>query len=316
MADTTNNAEAQHSSPLQRGDHAQSGGQTLVGMIKDGRNARSALYTFRTSYAFSLCINDSDRPPAASLEAVLKGIPPVDAAVAEFNSMSNTEPPFRDVPSIIIAYLIRPELVPGGTEPDWMQYLSYFMRSQAVAGFGNLQDLHVLITRIVLPHAIIENRRHMEQLYTTFPDYPVQDRLRYDGWGETRRGQVNPAHIVIRPPIPIGPRPNLALSTVASIPQRAILRSFPTPDGAKFLEWLTSPQSTAEGAAIPVQMTHRSSELDGYLTESEEQIRRLNLGDLMRRTIRVLNIFWWIKENNRRFEGYRAQGWVGIGSEA
>lgn len=67
---------------------------------------------------------------------------------------------------------------------------------------------------------------------------------------------------------------------------------------------------------MPVQMTHRSSELDGYLTASEEEIRRLNLGDLLRRTIRVLNIFWWIKENNRRFEGYRKQEWAGIGAEA
>jgi hypothetical protein len=248
------------------------------------------------------------------LDNVVRQIPEMDFAMADFNSIAVSTAPFRDVPSIFVVHLNRPDL--SRPDPEWRHLLSFFVTPQAVHGFANLQDLYVLLVRVVLPNAIIKNRAYMLHLYTQYPGIPARNSLRYDGWGDTVKGKENPAHIQLVAPLQTGPRPNLDPMLRSNIPPRPIFRSRPTPDGAQFLHWLcTPPPPLIPGTPVPAQMMHRRSELDDHLCIPEVVLRALPLQDLMRRTIRALNIFWWLSGNNARFESYMLHDWAGVGVE-
>ena len=248
----------------------------------------------------------------AEVDDIIQSIPELGSAIADFNSVPAHLPPYRDVPSIIIRYLSLP-VDPSAQEPEWERLLLHFLTPQALRGFENLQDLFVFVVRIVLPNMIIKNRRYMRLFYEQYPESPVRNRLRYDGWSETERGQEDPTSTRYLVP------EDTPLSRTATINllQRPVMRSCPTPDGISFHHWLCTKPSPSRGHGnfAPRQMEHRHSELDAYLTMSEEGIRGMRLRGLLQSTIRVLQIFWWLACNNARFEHYIRAEWAGIARE-
>lgn len=242
-------------------------------------------------------------------------IPDVDFAIAEFNSVPAKAQPFRDTPTILLRIVKGPNL--SGPEPNWDALLYFFsVTSMAPLGLANLQDFYLLVVRVIIPKQTIINRKYMHEAYAQLKDLPVQCRVRYDGWGDTIGGQTDPASIPVTPSnLPAGaPTPNLALSMY--IAPRTIFRSRPTPNGLQFCKWLrTRPLELTPGAGVPSKIAHRVSELDHHLAYSEIQLRALNMEQLLRRTIRALNIFWWLAQNNDRLSRYKANQWVGITAE-
>jgi hypothetical protein len=171
--------------------------------------------------------------------------------------------------------------------------------------------LYLLLTRVVLPNLIIENRQYIHVMYSRYPHISANHPLRYDAWENSAESEQNLAHIQVIPPVQSDHdhRPNIPLGFAANIHPRPIFRSTPTPDGGRFLQWLNAnPQPLAPGHPVPAQMTHRASELDHHLAISELAIRGFQVGDLLRRTVRVLNIFWWLVRNNSEFEQRLRQG--------
>jgi hypothetical protein len=264
-----------------------------------------------------------DDDPLVGPDVLIKDLPLLGIALAEFNSVPFNTKPFRDIPSIILAHLNQPPLY--GPEPDWVALLSYFRTNQASHGFANLQDLHVFILRIVLPTAIRDNRRWMVKLYSWQMDLPVDCRLRYDAWNLSVKGRLHMAYIIIPDTLPFT---NITdgdfYKNHISIPNhqrqvhspRPIFRSAMVPDSAKFIQWLnTTPNPLHPGMLVPTQMIHRRSEIDEHMLTTEEAIRQLNMGDLLRKTTRILEIWWFVSHNNASLEYYAAHNWFGIEQE-
>lgn len=206
-------------------------------------------------------------------------------------------PPFRYLPSVYVASFTNPNL--SGPEPDWTNHLTYFLTPDAIHGPANLQDLYLLLTRVVLPRLIIENRQWMQRMYLRYPDLGLDHPLRYDAFPNSAAGQQPMANIQVFPRAQLDHRPNVPLSFVAHVSPRPILRTTPTPDGRRFVEWLnTTPQPLVPGGAVPPQMGHRASELDQHLGLTEVTIRGLQMGALIRGTSRALTIFWWLSQCN------------------
>lgn len=107
--------------------------------------------------------------------------------------------------------------------------------------------------------------------------------------------------------------PDLPLNATANIPCRSIFRSHPTPAGDVFLQWLCSlPLPLSATQPTPAQMCHHTSELDEHLVIPEEIVRKLCLGALVQRTIRALNIFWFLTLNNATLGWYSQHNWFGV----
>ncbi|KAF2243781.1 hypothetical protein BU26DRAFT_609109 [Trematosphaeria pertusa] len=213
----------------------------------------------------------------------------------DFNDMPRYQEPLRDVPSILLAHISRPDVY--AAEPDWTSLMGYFL-SKGRQGYGNLQDLYVFITRFVLPLTIIDNRKMVLDMYLARRDLPSNIRLRYDAWN------INDH---VRPDMEPVSFPAL------DIPVRSVVPSDPTPNGTDFLQWLNMPPNTP--LSVPVQLQHRRSQLDLYLNEHESVIRRIVPGALLLRTARVLHLFWWLAGNNARLRYYQQQDWVGVETE-
>lgn len=231
---------------------------------------------------------------ASYFEIVHHMIPDMDTAVADYNGVPFSHPPFRDTPSAILGILFRPDL--SKPEPTWNTLLHYFLTPSAKHGFSNLQDLFLFIIRVAIPNAVIYNRIRMIDFFNEFPQAPATIQFRYDGWDDTQQARIDPQKTQVTvPPRSMGdPRPNLPLNYSAHILERAIFRNRVTPSGVQFLEWLSIPIG-------PAQTKHRPGEIDNYLRFSESAVRGWIMEELMRHTIRVLGIFWWISHSNEKF---------------
>jgi hypothetical protein len=232
---------------------------------------------------------------ATHFENIRQIIPDMETAVADYNGVPFNSPPFRDTPSAILGNLFRPDL--SRPEPNWNTLLHYFLTPAAKHGFANLQDLFLFIVRVVVPNAIIQNRRMMIEYFSTFPHASSTIQVRSDMWDNTQQAQMGIQNIQVTAPLPSAtdPRPNLPLNYSTQILDRSIFRNRMTPNGAQFLEWLV----TSVG---PGQATHRPGEIDQYLGIAESTIRGWTMEDLMRHTIRALSIFWWVNQCNDRFQ--------------
>jgi hypothetical protein len=250
---------------------------------------------------------------------LIADIPDMDAAAADFNSVPGGVPPFRDVPSVLIGHLNRPNLT--GPEPDWDSLLWYFVTKHATRGFSNLQDLQIFIVRIVLPRAVMMNREFMQEMYTRFPGLPLNCRLRFDSF--TAPDNINIAALANQmsgPHLHPDQRNNaqnvIPLNGTLDIPTRPIFRSQQNPNGTNFRQWLhLRPNPLVANGPVPGQLAHRPSELDQYLDVEETRVRSAPMEHLLRRTIRALNIFWYLAVNNAKFQQYKNQDWAGIQAE-
>lgn len=258
--------------------------------------------------------NPGPGPAQLPLSLVPNLIPDIGRAVGDFNSVPRADPPYRDPQSFIIAALTNPDV--NGREPDWGYYLTYHLTPNAIEGPANLQDLYLLITRFVLPRLIIENRRFQHVMYLRFPHLQVDHPLRYDSFGLTAEGQVPLNAILVTPRAPeVGDyRPNIPLNYVATVNVRPILRTTPTPDGSRFVEWLNSnPPPLSTAPFVPDQVHHRPSELDNHLAFPEATLRALPMGQLIQMTIRVLSIFWFLSQRNAQLGSHLAGPGFGPG---
>ncbi|KAF2260551.1 hypothetical protein CC78DRAFT_547392 [Lojkania enalia] len=243
-----------------------------------------------------------------SPDQLLSQIPAMDWAMAEFNSQPSSRLPFRDVPSLLHTTILRP-CVAEQVEPDWQQLLSYFRSPQARDGIANLQDLYILLTRVALPNTIIINRRLMLCLYMAKLDLGDRLGLRYDIWSLTPGGRSNPGDISL-------PSPGIPNPQFPNVPSRAIFAGLPTPDGSRFVHWLNQgPDLPPAHNSLPAQMQHHLGELDQYLVDEESLIRAMVPDNLLRRTARVLRIYWWVTWCNVRLTEYRGNFWVGLENE-
>jgi len=198
----------------------------------------------------------------------------------------------------LIAHIGNPNLT--AQEPDWERLLQYFSLGSANNGFGNLQDLYVFLTRVVVPNAIIANRRLLIELYTARRTLSPHLHLRYDAC----------------PTFGGVPLTSELLMATVNTPPCAVMATVPTPNGADFLAWLDAvPFVPPELRPVPVQLRHRRSHLDGYMNEDERHVRKVVPGSLAKRTAKVFHIFWWLTFANKRLNQYKGVGWIDIERE-
>ncbi|KAF2465648.1 uncharacterized protein BDR25DRAFT_318489 [Lindgomyces ingoldianus] len=249
------------------------------------------------------------RVPIDIEDTAIALIPTSDIAIPDFNSVPFKTQPWRDVPSIIITHLQIPNPL-SPPDPNWESLLRFFLTPQPNVpishGHGNLQDLYMLVTRIVIPNLIITNRVHIWDMYLTRGNLTTRCLLRYDAWDFLPRYQQQSPAVT---------KPRLYGDRTGN--PRAILRSYVTPDGDAFLAWLNAapqlPPQWPVNTPIPSQMAHHPSvELDVYLHDSEDWIRGMDPRILLQRLERVLEMFWWLASNNARLEQFRAARWEGV----
>ncbi|KAF2791940.1 hypothetical protein K505DRAFT_376402 [Melanomma pulvis-pyrius CBS 109.77] len=286
---------SQSQSQSQYQDHPQYSGQVSPMLMPPATPSMGSIgdtsYTFGKAYNKQQAIGNPDD--------LIRQIPEMDFAVADFNSVTMNAPPFRDIPSVLIAHLNRPNV--ADAEPGWELLLRYFLGSQAHHGHGNLQDLYIFITRVALPNIIITNRRLLLAMYLARGDLPPECRLRYDS--------------ICAMGAPTLPTTTTAPSNLPTTPTRPIFRSRPTPNGADFLAWLQMPPSMQNDAPAPPQMAHRESGLDAYLIDDETAVRGLQAPVLLARTAEALRVWWWIVGATRRLEGFERVGWRWVEGE-
>ncbi|KAL5395084.1 hypothetical protein PMIN06_006481 [Paraphaeosphaeria minitans] len=231
---------------------------------------------------------------------LIQDIPSPEKAVSEFQSVPFAHPPQRDVPSIIIAHISKPQT--SNAEPDWIPLMNYFQGNRCLDGTGNLQDLYVFMTRLILPNAIIHNRRLLHELYMEKRTLSPNLRFRYDYW-HTQASTYTPLAAEAFEPVP-------------SRPTRSVLRSVPTPSGQNLLHWLSLALNTPpHKQPCPDQLVHRPCHLDAYLDEDEGLVRRMRPEALLQRTAKVLSLFWWVAAQNAWLEMYEGTGWAWIEKE-
>jgi hypothetical protein len=229
------------------------------------------------------------------LDDLLNEIPFHEKAVAEFNSNTPGVPPFRDIPSSLIAALSNP--VPG-PEPDWRAMITgHFPTANAIRPMSNLQDLYLWVTRVGIPNAVIDNRRFLLNYYVRNPNASMNLRLRYDALPS------------INTYVPIAREPRASPSD--TIQNHSIFRDYPTPSGARFAQWLATPIHVPVPRNLPSQMYHQRSFLDGFLAEDEAAVRQVAGGALVDRTVGVLKLFWEMWMRNRGLQEFQDRGWVG-----
>lgn len=229
---------------------------------------------------------------AGAREDLIRDIPYLEHAMGDFNSVPWNLPPYRNVPSVLLFHLSNPNT--SSPEPHWEALLGFFGPDDHQ--FGNLQDLYMFLTRIVIPNAIMDNRWFLFHLYSSNAQAPARIRLRYDAW--TGDSYMSPAAL-----------PQTALKFNV----RSILRTTPTPNGINFMVWLNTPLNAP--SPVVQRMRHVQTELDYYLSDAEDAIRRIDYATLGLRTVWLLRIFWWLAGNNARLRQYKNQNWVGIGQE-
>ncbi|KAF2110612.1 hypothetical protein BDV96DRAFT_583438 [Lophiotrema nucula] len=162
------------------------------------------------------------------------------------------------------------------------------------------------MVRVMLPNAIIRNRRAMLHLFLARPDLPQTIKLRFDAWdfsplGRTPIGEINPEQTSGFP---------LIKRT------RPIFTSRLTPNGDLFAQWLNTNLAIPPGQQYPWQMpTRQGSELWSYIADDEGTMRGLSDDRLMRRLTRVMRMFWWISWNNAQLVRYYDHNWAGIDAE-
>ncbi|KAF2449355.1 hypothetical protein P171DRAFT_469425 [Karstenula rhodostoma CBS 690.94] len=253
---------------------------------------------------------------------LIRDIPFPEKAISDFQSVPFAQPPRRDVPSIIIAHISNPQT--SNTEPDWIVLMNHFKESRCLDGVGNCQDLYVFMTRLVMPNAIIDNRRLLHELYMEKRTLSPDVRFRYVSfWPSFTRPVLTLANAVLPSydywhthATSYTPPSAEPLEAVQSRPTRPVLRSVPTPSGQNFLQWLSMPMNTpADKQLCPNQLVHRPCHLDAYLNEDEGHVRRIRPEALLQRTAKVLSLFWWLKAQNAWLKAYEGAGWVGIESQ-
>ncbi|KAH5405252.1 hypothetical protein HBI88_235410 [Parastagonospora nodorum] len=227
---------------------------------------------------------------------LLKFIPDHVQAVADFDSSGPHRIHNRDMCSMIVKYLANPAA--SDNEPTWgMLLYDHLSAPSTLAPEMNLQDLYIWVTRVGLPNAIIDNRRFLLHYYLSEPSASASLPVRYDNQ-----------------------EPLAAYTPVAALPMTArpernhqIFRAYPTPNGARFVQWLATPILGPEGRygrlEMPEQMEHRVSMLDGYLNEHETVVRRVESRAMLKRTVGVLGLLWEVWRRNRVLLEGQDGGW-------
>jgi len=227
---------------------------------------------------------------------LLQFIPDHTQAIADFDSGGPNRIHNRDMCSMIIKYLTSPASCDN--EPAWGILLhDHLFAPPTLAPVMNLQDLYIWVTRVGLPNAIIDNRRFLLHYYLSKPAASASLSVRYDN-------QEPPAAHTAIASLPMTARPER---------NHAIFRAYPTPNGARFVQWLISPILGPQGHhgrhEMPAQMQHRVSMLDGYLNEDETVIRRVEGGAMLERTVGVLRLLWEMWRRNRVLLEGQQGGW-------
>ncbi|KAF9741349.1 hypothetical protein PMIN01_00888 [Paraphaeosphaeria minitans] len=274
---------------------------------------------------------------------LIQDIPSPEKAVSEFQSVPFAhvtkitnppriptdhlvQPPQRDVPSIIIAHISKPQT--SNAEPDWIPLMNYFQGNRCLDGTGNLQDLNTTNSG---PHQIcLHDAPHPPQRHHPQPPPPPR----------TLHGEADP---LAQPALPASSLPSAtapladlfprydywhtqastytplaaeAFEPVPSRPTRSVLRSVPTPSGQNLLHWLSLALNTPpHKQPCPDQLVHRPCHLDAYLDEDEGLVRRMRPEALLQRTAKVLSLFWWVAAQNAWLEMYEGTGWAWIEKE-
>jgi hypothetical protein len=230
---------------------------------------------------------------------LINEIPFHEKAIAEFNSNTPDVPPFRDIPSNIIAGLSNP--VPG-SEPDWRaMIIGHFPTANAIRPVSNLQDLYFWVTRVGIPNAVIDNRRFLLHYFLRNPHVSTNLSLRYDAMPSADTY------------VPLYHEPQA--SPQNTVQNHSVFRDYPTPDGARFTQWMTTPIHVPVAYDLPSQMQHRRSFLDGFFAEGEAAVRQLAPVALIDRTVGVLRLFWELWMRNRELKRLQDGDWEGIEDE-
>ncbi|KAF2830399.1 hypothetical protein CC86DRAFT_463708 [Ophiobolus disseminans] len=230
--------------------------------------------------------------PGYHPDDLLNQIPKPIPAVNHF-----TVPPYRSIPPDLITAITTPP--PTLTEePDWSSLLSYFASPHANHGLTNLQDLYLWLTRVGISNAVIDNRRFLLHFYMRNTHASPNVDLRYDTYSTPE--EYIPLTNEARPSAPY------------LVPNHHVFEFFQTPDGRRFAQWLRNNVYVPAPGQMPVQLRHRVSVLDGYLDENETAVRQVDGRALVKRTVRVLKMYWWLWGTLRVLQAWQERGWVGM----
>ncbi|KAF2003621.1 hypothetical protein P154DRAFT_519853 [Amniculicola lignicola CBS 123094] len=209
-------------------------------------------------------------------------------------------------------------LLAGASQPVWDGFLQYFFRQiprPHPRGILNLQNLHLLLIRVLLPWAIIRNRELVLEMYLAAPTLSQRVSLRYDAWPDSYMGQM-----------PFEPRRfPVEFSDERAQGYRPVFLwpPIPMPPPEPFLQWLNAPaipppilpyNPFTDRVVVPA-FVHRPSEIDIYLADREPEIRGMTPDTayiLRPRVLRVLQIYWFVCTNNSELEKLKKGGWEGV----
>lgn len=177
--------------------------------------------------------------------------------------------------------------------------LNHLQMPNAIQPLANLQDLYLWLVRVGIPNAVIDNRRFLLHFYSRNPTASRQTPLRYDGQAP------------IQNYIPLA---NVTQTSAPNaIPNHSVFHGYSTPNETRFTQWLRTAIHVPAGRQVPVQMQHQQTQLDGFLTENETEIRQVEPTALLERTVTLLGIYWWLWMRNRRLADLQQSGWEGMG---
>jgi hypothetical protein len=206
---------------------------------------------------------------------------------------------FRDIPSNLIAALTNP--VPG-PEPNWRaMVIGHFPTANAIQPVSNLRDLYLWVTRVGIPNAVIDNRRFLLNYFMYNPNASMNLPLRYDALPSTDTY------------VPLFREPHVVPPN--TILNHSVFRDYPTPDGARFAQWLTTPIHLPVLRNLPSQMYHQRSFLDGFLVEDEASVRQVASGALVNRAVGVLRLFWELWTRNMKLQRLQDGDWEDMKDE-
>jgi hypothetical protein len=179
--------------------------------------------------------------------------------------------------------------------------IGHFPTANAIQPVSNLQDLYLWVTRAGIPNAVIDNRRFLLNYFMCNPNASMNLPLRYDALPSTDTY------------VPLFREPHVV--TPNTISNHSVFRDYPTPDGARFAQWLTTPIHVPVLRNLPSQMYHQRSFLDGFLVEDEASVRQVASGALVNRTVGVLRLFWELWTRNRKLQGLQDGDWEDMKDE-
>lgn len=179
-----------------------------------------------------------------------------------------------------------------------------------------LEDLFFLVTRLLLPEQIAQNRKLMARMYEAKRTQSIRTILRYDMMLEWTKRSGNHYAIVESRPLP------KSEETVAPIGSELLVAYQRRQPGRVPLcenVWPTLLAGPREGWGTfkrAEAMKHHVTELDKLLMYTDEEVDGWMAGKLLNKTQHVLLMWQWLRKNTEKLEDMEVDCWRELGGRA